>query len=50
MNKKGIKPDRILEHGNDWESAAPSEDLLQNNSLTRFDPGPAGEKTAPSLQ
>ena len=44
MNKKGIKPDRILEHGNDWESAAPSEDLLQNNSLTRFDPAQPAKK------
>lgn len=44
MNKKGMKPDRILEHEKDWESAAPSEDLLQNNSLTRFDPAQPAKK------
>ena len=43
MNRKGIKPDRILGQGKDWESAAPSEDLLQNNSLTRFDPAQPGK-------
>ena len=44
MNKKGIKPDRLLERVQDWESAAPSADLLENNSLTRFDPAQPAKK------
>ena len=44
MNKKGIKPDRILERAQDWESAVPSADLLENNSLTRFDPAQPPKK------
>lgn len=38
MNRKGIKPDRILEQVQSWNPEPVSEDLLQNNSLTRFDP------------
>ena len=40
MNKKGIKPDRLLEVVESWEPTPVSEDLLKNNSLTRFDPAP----------
>jgi len=38
MNKKGIKADRLLAGLETWETAPISEDLLENNSLTRFDP------------
>ena len=40
MNKKGIKADRLLEVVESWEPTPVSEDLLKNNSLTRFDPSP----------
>lgn len=38
MNKKGNKPDRLLAGPETWETAPISEDLLENSSLTRFDP------------
>jgi cell fate regulator YaaT (PSP1 superfamily) len=38
MNKKGIKADRLLVTDQAWETEPVSEDLLKNNSLTRFDP------------
>jgi cell fate regulator YaaT (PSP1 superfamily) len=41
MNKKGIKADRLLVPEESWEPSPVSEDLLKNNSLTRFDPDPA---------
>ena len=37
QNRKGIKPDRLLPNEDFPESAPVSEDLLKNNSLTRFD-------------
>jgi hypothetical protein len=36
MNRKGIKPDRLIVAEELWETPV-SEDLLENNSLTRFD-------------
>jgi cell fate regulator YaaT (PSP1 superfamily) len=41
MNKKGIKVDKFLVPDESWVSAPVSEDLLKNNSLTRFDTAPA---------
>jgi hypothetical protein len=41
MNKKGIKADRLLVPDESWEATTVSEDLLENNSLTRFDPAPS---------
>ena len=42
LNKKGIKPDRLVEETAELlESTAVSADLLKDNSLTRFDPAPA---------
>jgi hypothetical protein len=41
MNKKGIKVDKLLVPDESWESAPVSEDLLKNNSLTRFDTAPS---------
>ncbi len=41
MNKKGIKVDKLLLPDESWKSAPVSEDLLKNNSLTRFDPAPS---------
>jgi cell fate regulator YaaT (PSP1 superfamily) len=38
MNKKGIKVDKLKVADESWESAPVSQDLLKNNSLTRFDP------------
>jgi cell fate regulator YaaT (PSP1 superfamily) len=40
LNKKGIKADRLLTADLSPENAPVSEDLLKNNSLTRFDPAP----------
>ncbi len=40
LNKKGIKADKLLTADQSWENAPVSEDLLKNNSLTRFDPAP----------
>jgi cell fate regulator YaaT (PSP1 superfamily) len=38
MNKKGIKPDRLIVPEKSWDSTPDvSEDLLENISLTRFD-------------
>jgi cell fate regulator YaaT (PSP1 superfamily) len=38
INKKGKKVDRFIVHDELWEASVPvSEDLLENNSLTRFD-------------
>lgn len=41
MNKKGIKAERLLPVPQSWETSPVSEDLLKNNSLTRFDPSPS---------
>lgn len=38
MNKKGIKVDKLKVADESWETAPVSQDLLKNNSLTRFDP------------
>lgn len=40
MNKKGIRADRLLAADHFRENAPVSQDLLKNNSLTRFDPAP----------
>jgi cell fate regulator YaaT (PSP1 superfamily) len=40
LNKKGVKADRFLVADQSWESQPVSEDLLKDNSLTRFDPAP----------
>ncbi len=40
LNKKGLKADKLLTADQSWENAPVSEDLLKNNSLTRFDPAP----------
>jgi cell fate regulator YaaT (PSP1 superfamily) len=37
LNRKGIKPDRLLAGEDTPENTKVSEDLLKNNSLTRFD-------------
>jgi cell fate regulator YaaT (PSP1 superfamily) len=37
LNKKGIKPDRLLAYDQSWKAEPVSQDLLKNNSLTRFD-------------
>ncbi|MFO7622592.1 MAG: regulatory iron-sulfur-containing complex subunit RicT [Bacteroidales bacterium] len=42
MNRKGIKTDKLLAIDKSWETAPVSEDLLINNSLSRFDaPSPS---------
>jgi cell fate regulator YaaT (PSP1 superfamily) len=38
MNRKGTKVDRFLESNESWQSAPVSQDLLESNSLSRFDP------------
>jgi cell fate regulator YaaT (PSP1 superfamily) len=38
MNKKGKKADRLQAVDDTWNAAPVSQDLLKNNSLTRFDP------------
>jgi cell fate regulator YaaT (PSP1 superfamily) len=38
LNKKGKKPDKLQLIDDKWNPAPVSEDLLKNNSLTRFDP------------
>jgi cell fate regulator YaaT (PSP1 superfamily) len=40
MNKKGIKAERLIDFEEIGENENVSEDLLKNNSLTRFDPAP----------
>ena len=37
MNKNGIKPERLLPGTPSWDTTPVSEDLLKDNSLTRFD-------------
>lgn len=41
LNRKGAKPEKLLVYDQKWETEPVSEDLLKNNSLTRFDPAPA---------
>ncbi|MCU0461894.1 MAG: hypothetical protein MUF36_07775 [Bacteroidales bacterium] len=38
LNKKGVKPERLISNIQSLETEPVSEDLLKNNSLTRFDP------------
>ena len=38
MNRKGKKVDKIKQVDESWDAAPVSQDLLKNNSLTRFDP------------
>lgn len=44
MNRKGQKPQHIIDSNQDWDPTPPSEDLLENNSLTRFDTIKTGKK------
>ena len=44
LNKKGIKVDRLLIFNESSDSAPVSQDLLKNNSLTRFDPAETENK------
>ncbi len=44
LNRAGKKADRLLTSDDSWSSEPVSEDLLKNNSLTRFDE-PASQKT-----
>jgi cell fate regulator YaaT (PSP1 superfamily) len=44
LNKKGVKADRFIASDPQPETKTVSEDLLENNSLTRFDPAPAKSK------
>jgi cell fate regulator YaaT (PSP1 superfamily) len=37
LNRKGLKPDNLLVRNDSFDLAPVSHDLLQNNSLTRFD-------------
>jgi cell fate regulator YaaT (PSP1 superfamily) len=37
LNRKGVKPDRLVIPDQSYDSEPLSEDLLKNNSLTRFD-------------
>jgi cell fate regulator YaaT (PSP1 superfamily) len=45
LNRKGIKPDRLIIAEESVDMAAVSEDLLKNDSITRFDAKPAGDKS-----
>lgn len=38
INRKGKKVDKLKLVDESWETAPVSQDLLKNNSLTRFDP------------
>ena len=40
MNRKGQKPDKLIVSGESWDVTPVSQDLLKNNSLTRFDSAP----------
>jgi len=45
LNRKGIKPERLIPNGEHAEVTAPSHDLLSGDSLTRFDnTGPKNQK------
>jgi hypothetical protein len=37
LNRKGQKPDQLLAKNDSFDTTPVSHDLLQNNSLTRFD-------------
>jgi hypothetical protein len=38
LNRKGKKPEKFRTDEESWQDQPVSEDLLRNNSLTRFDP------------
>jgi hypothetical protein len=44
LNRKGIKPDRLILVEESFDSAPVSEDLLKNDSISRFDTKPEKEK------
>jgi hypothetical protein len=44
LNKKGIKPDRLILAEESVDTTPESEDILKNDSITRFDTKPAGDK------
>jgi cell fate regulator YaaT (PSP1 superfamily) len=44
LNRKGIKPDRLILAEESVDMSAVSEDLLKNDSITRFDVKPSGDK------
>lgn len=46
LNRTGKKADRLLLNEESWNAEPVSQDLLKNNSLTRFDE-PASQKTHP---
>jgi hypothetical protein len=41
LNRKGIKAEKLLTYGNPADNNPVSQDLLKDNSLTRFDPAPS---------
>jgi len=50
LNRKGVKPDKLILNEASVSSAPVSEDLLKNNSLTRFDtkaPGRNQQQNSP---
>lgn len=44
LNRKGIKPDRLILVEESFDTAPVSEDILKNDSITRFDTKPARDK------
>ena len=48
LNKKGTKADRLQAIDDTWNAAPVSQDLLKNNSLTRFDPPETGSRNKPN--
>ncbi len=44
LNRKGKKADKLQLIDDSWETAPVSQDLLKNNSLTRFDPPDKGQR------
>jgi hypothetical protein len=45
LNRKGIKPEKLIPNGEPSEVVTQSHDLLSNDSLTRFDAaGPKNQK------
>jgi cell fate regulator YaaT (PSP1 superfamily) len=41
LNRQGKKVDKFLEMDESWQRETKSEDLLESNNLSRFDPAPA---------
>lgn len=50
LNRKRIKPDKLIISESSVDTAPVSEDLLKNNSLTRFDTKPAKGKSPQQSQ